>query len=460
MQWYVQSKTVTVGAVAQLVTLAVLTSVAASGHAESLADVSIWRLDNGMTVLFRHNPASQTVAIAGFVRVPITAERDEQAGIRHMVQGMLTHRPSAPDGVDPVEQLAHYGAVVGTSVDYDWTRVTAAGLAENFDSYLSPFREIMLGDQFAWERLNLARSSQQRLLTASRESAIGRAIELAHARLFPGTALARPLHGTEVSVRRLRQSEVRRFYEQHWRPNNMVLSISGPMEPRRCRHQVDTVFGGMLPGTGMEEPRLRLPDVEPAYVHRPWATPNAVVLMLGRAPSPDDDAYAAARVLAAIMAGGQGSLLWHELREQQPLAYAMEASVRTSRSAATFQVMAVCEAALAGDVFEIINGQIGSLRRTPPTTEQVRRAITYLTGNHLLQGQSNLNAADSLGQFEVMQPGRGSELYQSLVSRIEAVTPAQVQQVAGMCTTGAVWVQVGGAPPGSQARFDGPNGRL
>ena len=133
-----------------------------------------WRLDNGMTVLYRHNPVSQTVAMAAFVKVPVTAERVDQAGIRHLVQGMLVYRAPKAGGFDPIEQLGRFGAAVATFVDYDSTQVTVAGLAEHFDSYLSPLRDILFGEQFAWEHLNSVRATAASMLEASRENAVDR----------------------------------------------------------------------------------------------------------------------------------------------------------------------------------------------------------------------------------------------------------------------------------------------
>jgi zinc protease len=406
-----------------------------------------WRLDNGLTVLFRHNPAADTVAIVGFVRVPMSVETAQQCGIRHLVATMLTRRPAGSHDSDPMQQLGRYGAAAATSVDYDSVQVTVAGLAEYFDRYLMPIHNILFDGQFAWEQFMSVRAAQQLQLSANRESSIRLARELADERLFAGTSFARPLMGTEASLRNLRQADVRRFHQQYWRPNNTVLSISGPMAPEYCRSQVESTFGSVLPGTATLLPSTRLSSVESAYVHRPWPTSNAVVMMLGRAPTPEDEMYAAIEVLGALLAGGQGSLLWQDLRETEPLAYGLDATVDVSSDAGTLQVATVCEAARAADVLMIMRRRVQAMETATLSGAQIQRAIAYVSSRYLHQSQSNLSAATAIGKLEVMVPGRGPELDASIQRRILTVTMGQVKQAARYCSSDAVWVQIGGVPP-------------
>lgn len=429
--------------------LALLVFLSFNG-APSVADWSgetyRWRLDNGMTVLYRYNPVSQTVAMAAFVKVPVTAERADQAGIRHLVQGMLVYRAPEAGSFDPIEQLGHFGAAAATFVDYDSTQVTVAGLAEHFDSYLSPLRDILFGEQFAWEHFNSIRATAASMLEASRENAVGFAMELAHERLFSGAAGSRPLYGTEASLRRLRQADVRKFHAEYWRPNNVVLSISGPMPVEQCHRQVDAAFARTLPGVVREFADAPSSGVPPGYVYRPWATANAAIFVMGLAPTPDHDIYAASQVLAAVIAGGQGSLLWQALRDSEPLAYAVDAMIEASSVAGTLQVVCICDAVEAVRVSEIVASQIDALRATAPSEKQVANAIGYIEGRYLSQQQSNLEAAVAMGRLEAMVPNKGLELHANMLRQIRSVTPVQVQQAAQLCAANAIMVQVGGSP--------------
>ena len=167
---------------------------------------------------------------------------------------------------------------------------------------------------------------------------------------------------------------------------------------------------------------------------------------MGLAPTPDQDAYAASQVLAAVIAGGQGSLLWQALRDSEPLTYAVDAMVNASSVAGTLQVVCICDAAEAVRVSEIVDSQIDALRTIVPSEKQVANAIGYIVGRYLSQQQSNLEAAVAIGQLEAMVPNKGLELHANMLRQIRSVTPVQVQQAAQLCAANAIMVQVGGTP--------------
>jgi len=417
-------------------------------EAQSLPQTQRLRLDNGLTLLFRQNPAAQTVAIAAFVRVPASCETAQTAGLRSLVQSMLLHRPPGARATGPVEQLARYGAAIATSVEADCAKVMVAGLAEYFEECLPPLRAILFGPEFDWEQLAAERTAKLHLLNATEESGVAYASYLAYARLFAGTPCAWSVAGTRQSLRHLREADLRRLYERYWRPNNVVLTICGPMQFEQCRRQVESVFGNLLPGVEVRQDEVRVGDREPIYVHRPWPTDNAVVLMMCQAPRPGEQQYPAAQVLAAVLGGGQGSLLWQALREDQALVYGVEADLTTSNTCSALQIAASCDAVRAGEVYGIIRDQISALQAAPPTQEQVDRAVSYLTGNYLFSQQSNLYAADLMGVYEIIAAGHGPELQASIMEQIRGVSPLQVRQAAVSYTQPAIWVQVGGAPPG------------
>lgn len=419
--------------------------------AEGLPRVERARLSNGMTLLFRRNSAAETVAISAFADVPAFCETQHTAGIRSLTQAMLLHRPSDAGGVGPVDELSQYGAVVGQSVHPDCTQVSVVALAEYTDECLRPLREILFGADFDWTHFMAERVAHAKEIERLEENGLGYAAYLAYAYMFAGTSCAWPAAGTRLGIKRTRQAEVRRFYERHYRPNRTVLAICGPMEFAECRASVERAFGGVLPGADEQaSSKQDLPDREPLYIHRPWPSESAVIFMLARAPGPSGPRYPGLEVLAAVLGGGEGSVLWQTLRAEKALVYAVDAHVSTSEVCGTFEIAATCDAARAGEVYTAIRDEIAALQKSPPSSKQVGRAISYLAGRYFLNQQRNLHAAGLMGRFEVLAPGGGPELVEATFRRISQVTPSQVQKAAQESFAPAVWVQVGGLPPTGQ----------
>jgi len=418
---------------------------------EKLPFVERARLTNGMTLLFRRNPAAETVAFSAFVNIPAFYETQNTAGIRSLTQAMLLHRPADADGVGPVDRLSQYGAVVGQSVHSDCTQVSVVALAEYANECLEPLREILFGSEFDWTHFTAERVAHAKEIERIEENGLGYAAYLAYDYMFAGTAYGWPATGTRLGIKRTRQGEVRSFYERNYHPNRMILAVCGPMEFAECQASVESAFGGVLPGAGVEiSGKQRFADREPLYIHRPWPSESAVIYMLARAPGPSDHRYAVIEVLAAVLGGGEGSVLWRELRGEKALVYAADAHVSRSQLCGTFEIAATCDAARAGEVYAAVRDEIASLQKSPPSRKQVDRAISYLAGQYFLNQQRNLHAADLIGRFEVLAAGGGPELVEDTFHRVSQVTPAQVQKAAQEYLVPAVWVQIGGLPPTGQ----------
>ncbi len=446
------SRTTWRGALVCVAVVCAATSGAVQADAQVLPSVERAQLPNGIALVFRSNPAAESVAISAFVNIPASCETQQTAGIRSLTQAMLLHRRAGPDHTGPVEELSQYGAVVGQSVHPDCTQVSVVALAEYADECLRPLREILFGSEFDWTHFRAERVAHAKEIERLEENGLAYAAYLAYAYMFAGTSCAWPAAGTRLGIQRTRQAEVTRFYKRYYRPNRTVLAISGPMEFAECRAAVEHAFGAVLPGpdeqaSGDDE---RLPDREPLYIHRPWPSENAAILMLTRAPGPSDPRYPAIEVLTAVLGGGQGGVLWQTLRAEKALVYAVDAVVSASDVCGTLQIAATCDAARAGDVYVAIRDEIASLQKSPPSSKQVGRAISYLAGRYFLNQQRNLHATGLMGRFELLAPGGGPELLEATFDRIGQVTPEQVQKAAQECLTPAVWVQVGGLPPTGQ----------
>ncbi len=404
-------------------------------------------LSNGLTVVYRHNPVGQTFGFAAAIRASAGCETERTAGVRALTLGMMTHRPAGEDGLTPSAHVAMTGAVVGTSVDTDAMRVTAVGLAENFGKCLPALRDIIFSAEFDWSALEVVRASLQHELSVTSEDEVAYAEMMARAYLFTGTGCAWPVAGTEQSLARLTPSRVRRLHEELVRPQNVVLSVSGPMEREEVMGLISREFGAILPGVPSLSVSIASPDRDSILLHRPWPSSNAVFLMMCRAPELGDVSSAATDVLCAILGGGEGSALWRRLRRDLALAYSVDCHRNATADCATIELLAICRASDTGQVYGALLDLITDAQKNPPDENDLERAKNWLRGRYIFSQQSNLDFAIRAGTAELLMPGVGATYGDSLLEAYESVTAQEVQEAALAWTSRAVWVQLNGLPP-------------
>src|SRR5690606_24123543 len=93
----------------------------------------------------------------------------------------------------------------------------------------------------------------------SQDAPVRRASRLLFSNAYRGHPYADPVLGSAESVRSFDSAAMRRFYETHYVPENMVLSAAGDMTPGELREWAETFLGGDWE-RGAPRPRQR-PEV-------------------------------------------------------------------------------------------------------------------------------------------------------------------------------------------------------
>ncbi len=405
------------------------------------------RLDNGMVVLFRPNPAAQTVGVTISVDLPATFENARTAGIRSLLARLLQLRPIDDDGRSPREQLAEMGAVTDSRVLRDCIVVSLVGLGDDFADYLVPLKQMVFGPEFDWAALPAARAGQSHMQLALQGTSDTWAAQLADAYMFRGTAYAWPVEGTSASLQAMGQRELQQLHQGCFRPNNCVMAVCGPLEPEETIRAIVSVFGSVLPGPEPRRDPVAVPDREPIYIHRPWSGPGATVMLSLRGPSVHSADFAALQVLWAVLAGGEGARLWASLREETGLVYRIGTDLDAGADLSIFRIVVQCDTETAAGVYARVWEQLHNIQEAGPSARETHRAIRYIEGNRLITEQSNLYAAETLGVHELLARGGGPELQERLDQSVAAVTSEDVRMAASRYLRRPIWVQLGGVPP-------------
>jgi zinc protease len=130
--------------------------------------------------------------------------------------------------------------------------------------------------------------------------------------------------------------------------------------------------------------------------------------------------------------------LFEEVRTKRNLSYAVFAGVQNARA----NFGSVYVTAVDPDVtLRVMLAEVRRVQDEPIDPERIGQSInTYLT-QYFMGQESNMNQAARLGVYELT--GGGWERSESFISRIRAVTPAEIQRVARRYFKNFTFVVVG-----------------
>jgi zinc protease len=385
-------------------------------------------LPNGLTLLIQDHRSSDIVAVYLWVGTGVRYERPDGLGYAHFQEHMLFKGTDAfgPGYVDRTVEGQGGRSNAFTSFDYttyqilvpsDGTRKALELLeAMAFRSTFEP-KEIDAERQVIFE--------ESRIETDTPKSAIIRQL---YGLVFLNHPYGRPVLGTPETMNAATRDKLKGFNQQYYTPENMVLVVVGPVDPKAIRAMVDATFG-KRPRTGYAPPPT--PPLTPVKgivcktVERPEQ--QAQLAIGWQAPSLSNPESFPLDLVATILGGSESSRLPKTLRDGERLVSGISVSNSSMQLSGIFYVQAQLE---AGDVEKArarILEELARLEKDGPTEEERKLAVTKAESEHAFAYETSDGVAAAYGITQLTGSLDDELRY---VDRLRAVTNEQIRDTA------------------------------
>jgi zinc protease len=387
------------------------------------------RLGNGLTVLVRENPSAPVVALSLFVRMGAAWETAENAGISNFLQAVIVKGTTKRSGAEVAEALASLGGKLTAAGDVDYSEIQASALARFWRELLALTAELALEPALSAAEVEREREFVLSRIQKRDDNPSARAFDVFYGRLYGMHPYGLPTLGTRSSLERFGHSTVLDWYRTFYRPDRMILAVSGQVRSGEVIAEVMRLFGGLRAGADGPEPRLATPTPTPGgrtVIEQP--AQQAQIVLGGLAPTASDRDYAAVKVLGTVLGGGMAGRLFAELRDRQGLAYTASAYYDPQKGPGTLILYLGTAPESAERAEEALAGEVARIRTEPVGAEELTRAKAYLLGTFVIDRRTNAKQAHSLALFEVL--GLGSDFPDRYRTAVQAVTADDLRRVA------------------------------
>lgn len=401
--------------------------VAAAAAPETTA-VTRHVLPNGMTVLIRESRVARVVAASLQVAAGSVSETRETAGITSFVHRVMvrgTGRHSATQLAEAAEDLG--GSVSGSS-DAEHAEIHGRALAQHWDALLTLMADVAISPAFREDEIERVRRLMLADIQARADRPLASAMDALMRDLYGRHPYGLPLAGTRDSIAAMSRQALVAQYQRIYRPDRMVLAVSGDVIRGDVLKRVERLFGRLerTPLDPAPEPEPPIPTRQRRVIEQPARQAQVVVGYL--TPAFGDADYAASKVLAAVLGSGTSGRIFRELRERQGLAYALGVSNPSRRGPAAFVAHIGTEAPNIAAAEAGIRTEIDRARAEPPTADELERAKAYILGTLAMDRRTNSRQAWYLAFYELI--GVGWDFPSRYAASIEAVTADAVLAAA------------------------------
>lgn len=351
--------------------------------------------------------------------------RADHAGLAVLAGEALEGGTEVRSGSDLAEALEGIGAQVRVAAGWDATNVSLSCLADRLDEALELVAEMVTQPSFPSEEVERARNQH---LARIRQRAMdpGSLASDEAARLFyaAGVPYARPVGGTEETVRAMGRDRIRGFVDGHYRPDGGGFVVAGDVDPGEVEEMVSRHFAGWKGA-----PPVR-PDVDAVarstrrqvhVVHRPGSVQSELRIGHPGAPRGTPD-YFPLSVANTVLGGAFTSRLNLNLREEHGFTYGVRSSFSFRRGAGPFHVAASVGTKVTADAVREAMGELQKMVDHGPTPEEVRAARDYMAGVFPLRLETSGQVSSRLAELVVY--GLSDDWHARYRDRVRAVDAA------------------------------------
>ena len=385
-------------------------------------------LPNGLKVLVRENAAVGVVAVSLQVRAGSLFETEPTAGITNFLHRSMVRGTVRRTAVELAISAEDIGGSLDANGEVEAAEVRGQALAGHWEELLALVAEVALQPALRPDEVEKERRLLLGQIKSRADAPFSFSFDALLRELYGTHPYGRSHFGSKESIERLTRDDLLAHYRAIYRPDRMVLAVSGQVERPRVVKAAERLFGRMAPsGPDTQVAQaVSAPSGERRVIPRPAQQAQILVGYLG--PGLSDPLYPAVRVLAAALGGGMAGRLFVELRDRQGLAYStavltpyrtgpifIGAYIQTAPASAT--------AAEAGMLRELER-----VREAPVRGEELARAKAFVRGQLAMDRRTNARLAWYLAFFGTV--GAGWDFPDRYSQALEAVTAEDVARAA------------------------------
>jgi predicted Zn-dependent peptidase len=387
-------------------------------------------LDNGITLILMENQATDLVACRLFLKDAGSRwDSFEKAGLSHLVSAVITKGSEHLDSQAIAERVESVGATLSADTSSDYFLISLKTVSADFANILHLAGEIMKTPTFPEAEVKLEKHLTMQSIRSQLEQPFNVAFNNLREIMYAKHPYGISLLGTEETVPALSRQDLVKYHQTYFRPDNLIISLSGRIQLDRAIELVERVFGDWKV-TSTPNLNLSIPELQsqPSTKSTIQDTQQAIVMLGYLTASVNSEDYSALKLLSTYLGNGLSSRLFVELREKRGLAYDVSAFYPTRLYQAQFVTYMGTspqnkDIAIAG-----LRTEVERLCETKLTDEELQASKNKLLGQYALGKQTNAEIAQIYGWYETL--GLGIEFDRTFQQNIASVTSEMIQSVA------------------------------
>ena len=402
-------------------------------------DFSVYKLDNGQTLIIKQVKNNPIVTIDTWIKTGSVNEVDKNSGVAHFLEHLFFKgtKNNAPGEFDRI--LESKGAITNAATSKDFTHFFVTIPSNYFDLAIDLHSDMLLNPLIPRKELEKERKVVLEEISKDENDPSNKVYENFNGMMYKTHPYKRKVLGSRDVIGTITREEILEFYNRYYTPSNMITIIIGDVDPQHAIDKVKEDFKkpelpkgesspAMSPLPPVRKTEKRLVKQVKKVDYQPIQSGYMIIGYRGTKAVNSDNC--ALDVLSTILGDGRSSRLNQNIKEQKQLAYTISAGNSSYKEDGLFMISANYTPDNVDKLQKAIFEEISKVQKQGVTADELNRAKNVIERDTHYSRESISNISSEIGYTTVLTGN--TKYYDEYLNDIKKVSLADVKRVANL----------------------------
>lgn len=357
-------------------------------------------LKNGIRVVTEYIPYVNSVSIGVWVANGSRDEDETNNGISHFIEHMLFKGTANRNAREIAESIEEIGGQINAFTSKEATCFYIKVLDTHIDTAVDVLSDMLFNSRFEEEDIEKEKGVILEEINMYEDSPEDLVTDLLSQAMWPNTSIGYPILGTSQTLKGFNRGKIIKYMEEHYSPNNMVISVTGNFNRENLTLLLKSKFGDWNIKDG--KCKYDSPGINKGVVFKTKDIEQVhLSLGLNGIELGNEDIYTLL-VINNVFGGGTSSRLFQKVREDKGLAYSIYSYPSSYKNVGVFSIYVGLNPLYVDEVMELIKNEIINIKANGISEKQLHKSKEQLKGNYILGLESTSNRMFGMGKSELL----------------------------------------------------------
>ena len=389
--------------------------------------IEIKKLNSGIKVVIEEIPYIKSVSFGIWVKNGSKYENNDNNGISHFIEHLIFKGTYKRNSKDIAEEMDKLGGQINAYTTKEYTCYHTRILNKHFEKAVEILSDMFLNSKFdnndikkekniILEEIYMYNDSPEELVHDKLQEAI-----------WKNDSIGLPILGTENTINKFNQKNIKEYFKEHYINNNIVISIAGNIEKEKAFDILEKYFVNKNFKVNKKNLLIPKPTYIPSFIKNEKDSEQTHICICFPSFERDSKYKYDITVLNNILGASMSSILFQKIREENGLTYSIYSYISSYEDTGIFIIYASINPNQIEKVLNLIYKEINIIKKEKISKKIIDKTKQQIISNYIIGNESTINRMTSSGGSLLLRNYIPTE--DEILENIENVNPESIQNI-------------------------------